>query len=167
MKVILTLGIVLGLLVNFAHAEVATPEPSEQNEKNIEVCTENLLSIGMAIQAYQKEHGDLPAWLSDLHPKHLTDENVLICPSDQEGGKPIFTQSTDPEMPVSYSYELNPNYRASKTEQRKLYGDAMPLVRCRHHTNEEFTVLNLSFSSRIYWSSRCLGIQTRRDIRKP
>ena len=153
MKVILTLGIVLGLLVNFAHAEVATPEPSEQNEKNIEVCTENLLSIGMAIQAYQKEHGDLPAWLSDLHPKHLTDENVLICPSDQEGGKPIFTQSTDPEMPVSYSYELNPNYRASKTEQRKLYGDAMPLVRCRHHTNEEFTVLNLSFSSRIYWSS--------------
>ena len=153
MKVILTLGIVLGLLVNFAHAEVATPEPSEQNEKNIEVCTENLLAIGMAIQAYQKEHGDLPAWLSDLHPKHLTDENVLICPSDKEGGKPIFTQSTDPEMPVSYSYELNPNYRASKTEQRKLYGDAMPLVRCRHHANEEFTVLNLSFSSRIYWSS--------------
>ncbi len=144
---------VLGLLVNFAQAEVATPEPSEQNKKNIEVCTENLLAIGKAIQAYQKEHGDFPAWLSDIHPKHLTDENVLICPSDKEGGKPIFTQSTDPEMPVSYSYELNPNYRASKTEQRKLYGDAMPLVRCRHHENEEFTVLNLSFSSRIYWSS--------------
>ncbi len=153
MKVILTLGIVLGLLVDFAHAEVATPEPSEQNEKNIEVCTENLLAIGKAIQAYQKEHDDFPAWLSDLHPKHLTDENMLICPSDKEGGKPIFTQSTDPEMPVSYSYELNPNYRPSKTEQRKVYGDAMPLVRCRHHENEEFTVLNLSFSSRIYWSS--------------
>ena len=92
MKVILTLGIVLGLLVNFAYAEVATPEPPEQNEKNIEVCTENLLVIGKAIQAYQKEHGDFPAWLSDLHPKHLTDENVLICPSDKESGKPIFTQ---------------------------------------------------------------------------
>ena len=153
MKVILRLGIVLGLLVNFAYAEVATPEPSEQNEKNIEVCTENLLAIGKAIQTYQKEHGDFPVWLSDLHPKHLTDGNLLICPADKEGGKPIFTQSTDPEMPVSYSYELNPNYRASKTEQRKVYGDAMPLVRCRHHENEEFTVLNLSFSSRIYWSS--------------
>ena len=153
MKVILRLGIVLGLLVNFVYAEVATPEPSEQNEKNIEVCTENLLAIGKAIQTYQKEHGDFPVWLSDLHPKHLTDGNLLICPADKEGGKPIFTQSTDPEMPVSYSYELNPNYRASKTEQRKVYGDAMPLVRCRHHENEEFTVLNLSFSSRIYWSS--------------
>ena len=153
MKVILTLGIVLGLLVNFAHAEVATPEPSEQNEKNIEVCTENLLVIGKAIQAYQKEHGDFPAWLSDLHPKHLTDENMLICPSDKEGGKPIYTSSTDPEMPVSYFYEFNPGYREWKIEQRKIYGDAMPLVRCRHHTNEEFTVLNLSFSSRVYWSS--------------
>ena len=153
MKVILTLGIVLGLLVNFTHAEVATPEPSEQNKKNIEVCTENLLVIGKAIQVYQKKHGDFPEWLSDLHSKHLTDKNVLICPADKENGKPIFTQSTDPEMPVSYSYELNPNYRASKTEQRKLYGDAMPLIRCRHHANEEFTVLNLSFSSRIYWSS--------------
>ena len=153
MKVIATIGIVLGLLVNFAHAEVATPKPSEQNEKNIEVCTENLLAIGKAIETYQKEHGDFPVWLSDLHPKHLADENMLICPSDKEGGKPIFTQSTDPEMPVSYSYELNPNYRASKTEQRKVYGDAMPLVRCRHHENEEFTVLNLSFSSRIYGSS--------------
>ena len=158
MKVILTLGIVLGLLITSANLELAAQGKTEilnaeQHEKNIEICTQNLITIGKAIDAYQKEHGDFPAWLSDLHPKHLTDENVLICPADKENGKPIFTQSTDPEMPVSYSYELNPNYRASKTEQRKLYGDAMPLVRCRHHENEEFTVLNLSFSSRIYWSS--------------
>ena len=153
MKAIVTVGIVLSLLVSFAHAEVAAPKPTEQNEKNIEVCTQNLLAVGKAIEAYQKEQGDFPVWLSDLHPKHLTDSNVLICPSDPEGGKPIYTGNTDPEMPVSYSYELNPEYREWKTGQRKVYGDAMPLIRCRHHANDDFAVLNLSFSSRVYRSS--------------
>ena len=150
MKVIATIGIVLGLLVSLAHAEVATPE---QHEKNIEMCTQNLLAIGKAIEVYEKEHSDFPVWLSDLHPKHLIDSNVLICPSDPEGGKPIYTGNTDPEMPVSYSYEINPEYREWKTEQRKVYGDAMPIVRCRHHANEDFAVLNLSFSSRVYRSA--------------
>ena len=153
MKVIATIGIVLGLLVSSTHAEVATPEQSEQHEKNIEMCTQNLLAIGKAIDTYEKEHGDFPVWLSDLHPKHLADGNALICPADKEKGKPIFTQSTDPEMPVSYSYELYPRYREWKTEQRKVYGDAMPLVRCRHHANDDFEVLNLSFSLKVYPSS--------------
>ena len=149
MKVIVTVGIVLSLLVSFAQAEVATPEQAEQHEKNIEMCTQNLLAIGKSTQTYQKEHSDFPVWLSDLHPKHLTDGNALICPADEAGGKPIYSQNADPEMPVSYSYELNPGYREWKTEQRKVYGDAMPLVRCRHHANEDFAVLNLSFSSRV------------------
>ncbi len=170
MKAILMLGIVLGLLITSANLEVAAQGETEilnveQYAKNIEICTQNLIAIGKAIGAYQKEHGDFPVWLSDLHPKHLTDGNPLICPADKKNGKPIFTPNTDPEMPVSYSYEFNPRYivnrdrtghlqlRESKTEQRKLYGDAMPLVRCRHHANKEFVVLNLSFSSRIYWSS--------------
>ena len=152
MKAIVIVGIVLSLLVSFAHADVATPEPAEQHEKNIEMCTQNLLTIGKAIEAYQKEHGDFPAWLSDMHPKHLAEANPLLCPSDKEGGTPIYTANTDPEMPVSYSYELNPQYREWKTEQRKVYGDAMPLVRCRHHANEDFVALNLSFSSRVYRS---------------
>ena len=99
MKVIVIVGIVLSLLVSFTHAEEAIPEPTEQHEKNIEICTQNLLAIGKAIEAYQKEHGDFPAWLSDLYPKHLAEANVLICPSDKEGGKPIYTPNTDPEMP--------------------------------------------------------------------
>ena len=161
MKAILMLGIVLGLLITSANLEVAAQGETEilnveQYEKNIEICTQNLIAIGKAIGAYQKEHGDFPIWLSDLHPKHLTDGNSLICPADKNGGKPIFMQrgdSADPEMPVSYNYDFNPRRRASKTEQRKLYGDAMPLVRCRHHVSKEFVVLNLSFSSRVYRSS--------------
>ena len=152
MKAIVTVGIVMSLLMNFAYADVATPEPTEQHEKNIEMCTQNLLAIGKAIEAYQKEQGDFPNWLSDLHPKHLADARVLLCPSDDTGGTPVYYQNIDPEMPVSYSYEFNPEYREWKTEQRKVYGDAMPLVRCRHHANEDFVALNLSFSSRVYRS---------------
>ena len=158
MKAILTLGIVVGLMMTFANLEVTAQKEiadfdAEQHEKNIEMCTKNLLAIGKSIQTYQKEHRDFPVWLSDLHPKHLTDGNALICPADEAGGKPIYSQNADPEMPVSYSYELNPKYRDWKTEQRKVYGNAMPLVRCRHHANEDFAVLNLSFSSRVYRSS--------------
>ena len=39
MKAILTLGIVLGLIMIFANLEVA-----EQHEKNIEICTQNLIA---------------------------------------------------------------------------------------------------------------------------
>ena len=150
MKAIVIVATVLSLLINFTHADVATPEPAEQHEKNIEICTQNLLAMGKAIEAYEKEHGDFPAWLSDLYPKYLTDANVFICPSDKAGGKPIYTPSTDPEMPVSYSYEFNPGYKEWKAEQRKIYGDAIPLIRCRHHANDDFVTLNLSVSSRVY-----------------
>ena len=108
MKTIVIVATVLSLLINVAYADVATPESTEQHEKNIEICTQNLLAIGKAIEAHKKEHGDFPTWLSDLHPKHLTAANLFLCPSDKEGGKPIYTQNTDPGMPVSYSYELNP-----------------------------------------------------------
>ena len=159
MKAIVIVATVLSLLVSFAHADVATPEPTEQHEKNIEICTQNLIAIGKAIEVYQKEHGDFPAWLSDLHPKYLAEANQLLCPSDKEGGKPIYTPNTDPEMPVSYSYELNPQYRDWKIEQRKVYGDAMPIVRCRHHANDDFVALNLSFSSRVYRSANTWEFQ--------
>ena len=138
---------------------LAVAQPSNENrvltqeeEKNIEVCTQNLLVIGGAIQTYQKEHGDLPAWLSDLHPKYLPNSNILICPSDASGGKAGYPLNVDPKMSVSYGYEFNPGSRTYKTRQRLVYGDAMPLVRCRHHANEDFQCLNLSFSSKIYES---------------
>ena len=144
--------------MTFANADTPAEKPSEdiimeQHEKNIEVCTQNLVTIGEAIQAYQKEHSDFPDWLSDLHPKHLADANNLICPADEEGGKTIFSMNTDPKMPVSYGYQFHPEYREEKSEQREMYGDIMPLVRCRHHENEDFDCLNLSFSSKIYKSS--------------
>src|SRR5882757_2941687 len=48
------------------------------NEK--EECTKNLKLIYDSIEAYRKDHKDLPNWLSDLVPDYLADANVLICP---------------------------------------------------------------------------------------
>jgi len=164
MKAILTVATAIGLPMTSVNADTPAEKPNEglmmeQHEKNIEVCTQNLVAIGKAIEAYQKEHGDFPEWLSELHPKYLADANTLICPADEEGGKTIFSLNTDPKMPVSYGYQFHPEYREEKNTQREMYGDVIPLVRCRHHENEDFGCLNLSFSSKIYksfgvWESR-------------
>ena len=158
MKAILTVAMILSLLMAFANADTPAEKPSEdlteaQSQKNIEICTQNLVAIGKAVEAYKKEHEDFPDWLSELHPKYLPDANLLLCPADELGGKPIFTSNADPKMPVSYGYQFYPEYREVKAAQREIYGDAMPLVRCRHHANEDFDCLNLSFSSKIYKSS--------------
>ena len=139
-------------------ASRSQPTPSEdrkavQVDENVEICKGHLLEIGKAIQAYQKEHGKLPEWLSDLHPKYLSDENSLLCPADEHGGKPYFFINTDPKMSVSYDYQFHPRYQDTKAEERLVYGDVLPLVRCRHHTNQIFECLNLSFAFKIYWSS--------------
>ena len=158
MKAMLTVAIVLSLLITSVNADTPAEKLSEemimeQHEKKVEICTQNLVAIGKAIEAYKNEQSDFPEWLSELHPKYLTDVNTLICPADEEDGKTIFSLNTDPKMPVSYGYQFHPEYREQKSEQREIYGDVIPLVRCRHHENEDFDCLNLSFSSKIYKSS--------------
>ena len=138
MKEILTVAMVIGSPITSVNADTPAEKPNEgliteQHEKNIEICTQNLVAIGKAIEAYKKEHGDFPEWLSDLHPKHLADANTLICPADEEGGKTIFSMNTDPKMSVSYGYQFHPEYREEKSTQREMYGDIIPLARCRHH----------------------------------
>ena len=166
MKTILTVAIVLSLLMASANADTPVGKLSEnmiteQHEKNIEICTQNLVAIGKAIEAYKKEYGDFPEWLSELHPKYLPDANLLLCSADELGGKPIFSHNADPKMPVSYGYQFHPEYRAMKSEERFVYGDVIPLARCRHHKNQAFACLNLSFANKVFWSS---GVYTPEEI---
>ncbi|MCY4403021.1 MAG: redoxin family protein [Candidatus Poribacteria bacterium] len=132
--------------------QLAQDDPIK-TQQNVEVCKQHLLEIGKAIQSYKKEHNDLPQWLSDLHPKYLPDENILLCPADEDGGKTHFLVNKDPKMSMSYDYQFHPQYRADKTEERLMYGDVLPLVRCRHHENQPFECHNLSFAYKVYWSS--------------
>ena len=126
----------------------------------INVCTQHLVAIGKALQAYEKEHGDFPKWLSELHPKYLADADALICPADEESGIPILPYNTDPNLPMSYNYDCDPEYYQKwLKKERNVYGDANPIVRCPHHVNPEADstlisnlYLNLSFSNTIYLS---------------
>ena len=125
----------------------------------INVCTQHLVAIGKALQAYEKEHGDFPKWLSELHPKYLADADALICPADEESGIPILPYDQDPNLPVSYDYQFDPEYREWIDEECRVYGNANPIVRCPHHLNPEVDstlisnlYLNLSFSNTIYLS---------------
>ena len=153
MKAILTLGIVLSLLIISASAQVPpielieAPPTEEQREEQIEICTQNLIAIGKSIQAYLKVNGDFPEWLSDLyHPRYLPDPDILICPADRVGGRAVFPRNIDPKMPVSYGYQFPSKHRERVQENRDMYGDVVPLVRCRHHGNEEFHCLNLNYA---------------------
>ena len=157
MKAILTVTMVLGLLMVSMNVDIAAHEPNEagvhieaHEQENIEICTQNLIAIGKAIQAYQKENGDLPEWLSDLHPKYLADSNILICPSDKNGGKALYAANVDPKMSVSYGYQFHPAYQERKNEDRLIYGDGVPLVRCRHHNiSPMIHCLNLNFAYKV------------------
>ena len=133
---------------------------TEQESKNLKTCTHNLAAIGEALRTYEKEHGDFPEWLSELHPKFLTNPKALICPADEEQGVPILPYNTDPNLPISYNYDCDPEYYQQWLKnERQVYNDANPIVRCPHHVNPEADsplisnlYLNLSFSNTIYLS---------------
>ena len=135
------------------HGVYAQNSGLRQSQRNVEICTQNLLAIGRAIQSYQKEHDDFPGWLSELHPKYLPDASILLCPADTKGGKPVFLINADPKMPVSYGYQFHSGYQERTRANLTVYGDVIPLARCRHHTCQAFTCLNLSFSFKVYQSS--------------
>jgi tetratricopeptide (TPR) repeat protein len=135
-------------------------ESSRKVDTNyLKTCAEHLSAIGTALQAYEKEHADFPEWLSELHPKYLSDADALICPADEDQGIPILPYNSDPNLPGSYYYEFDPGYREWINGERSVYDDANPIVRCKHHANHDADstlisnlYLNLSYSNNIYLS---------------
>ena len=149
MKAILTWGLALSFLLACNAITEAQGANTDLNAKNLKTCEQQLVAIGEAVRAYQKEHDALPMWLSELHPRYLTDKTVLLCPADKRGGEAIFAYNVDPNLQVSYGYQFHPEYRDGKTEERRVYGDAIPMVRCRHHVYPDFECLNLSFDFQV------------------
>ena len=142
--------------VDFADESLLT----EQESQNLKTCAQNLIAIAKALQTYKKEHANFPEWLSELHPKHLTNPDALICPADEDQGVPILLYNTDPNLPVSYNYDCDPEYYQQWLKhERHVYNGANPIVRCPHHANLDVDstlistlYLNLSFSSNVYLS---------------
>jgi peroxiredoxin len=121
-------------------------------------CAEQLQTVGRALSVYKREHGQLPAHLSNLIPKYLADKSLLHCPADPTPGGVDSTEGfPDPRLPVSYSYEWNgdvsnglpcplgkfpqsdlPNtawgsWRHVNGYQTTFFGDQVPVLRCFHH----------------------------------
>lgn len=50
---------------------------------------ENLQELYAGIKAYQKSHGDIPNWLSDLVPQYIAKTNILICPTQTDASTSV------------------------------------------------------------------------------
>jgi len=126
-----------------AAAKLVIPKENLQIPEEMQACAANLQEIHTAIKDYEEDKGRLPYWLSDLVPDYLSN-GVLFCPSDTEH---VAQYSPDPKLPCSYSWQFSA--KDWKAQQIKLFGDVVPMVRCRHHGSER--VLNLSVGGQIYW----------------
>jgi hypothetical protein len=127
-------------------------------------CTRNLEKLNAAIEAYRKDHSDVPNWLFDLVPKYLADTNLLVCPVTTRTGLQSAFGVLDPKIRSSYLYEFTPidipevvkgawpgpkmTMRDWKRQQMKLAGAEVPLVRCLLHE----PALNLSVGGKVYES---------------
>ena len=99
MKAMLTVAIGLSLLTISANADTPTERPSEdlmmeQHEKKVEICTQNLVAIGKAIEAHKKEHCDFPdVYNRKADPKYeLWGKLVPDFSATDLDGKPISLQ---------------------------------------------------------------------------
>ena len=140
-------------------------------------CRQNLKMIYTAVRAYQKVYQDTPAWLSNLVPVYLANTNILVCPAARRTNVRTYPGLEDPLITTSYTYDFCarevPNtvwggapatMKDWKNRQRKLYGDAVPMIRCIHHDR----VLNISyggelFESSVTWESDARFIKLSRD----
>jgi CubicO group peptidase (beta-lactamase class C family) len=136
------------------------------------VCTQHLVAIGRALDAYQRDKGDkgeLPHHLSDLHPKYLPDKEILHCPADTSPGSPGYGFEDDPRLPTSYFYamstdlswdpgppQLGPDHpgqkltwRERRMSQRIYFGNRVPMVSCAHHKGR---YLHLTPTGQVYHS---------------
>jgi hypothetical protein len=144
-----------------ASAEASPQDAGQPSDPLKTQCQQNLRELYAGIEAYKKIHGDIPNWLSDLVPQHVSRTNVFVCPT-QIDTIATYPGLEDPRIRTSYTYDFCsrevPNTvwggsRATmkdwKNRQRKLYGDAVPMIRCTHHDR----VLNISYGGELFESS--------------
>jgi beta-lactamase regulating signal transducer with metallopeptidase domain/peroxiredoxin len=149
-------------------ARASTPtahQATSDHEAQLAACERQLAEIGRALAAYQQDHGELPAHLTDLFPKYVSDLKLFHCPADHTGGSPHLADDyaddtappSDPR-PVSYAYYMSPvklhlrfgglggprprgaddRWRGQMLAMREQFGDRVPVVRCWHHAKSTY-----------------------------
>src|SRR5205085_791571 len=137
----------------------APSRAADDTDGDLEACRKNLGKIYDAIQAYRRDHKDLPSWISDLVPQYLKDPNVLICPATRRTGNVNNLGTEDPKITTTYLYQFSDGpipkvvpggeghtMKDWKRRQMGLVGSIVPMVRCHNHGR----TLNISFDGKIY-----------------
>jgi thiol-disulfide isomerase/thioredoxin len=154
-------------------AQDAADDPLLVKEK--EISKQRMLQIYDAIQAFRKEHKDLPRFLSELYPKYITDTNVFLCPTSlRKGEDPVYSSYSDPNLRVQYFYEFidkpmpggfggGPISIAEwKRLQMMVVGGEVPILRCSVYD----PVLNVSFDGK-FFESHTMWEQSLADKANP
>jgi beta-lactamase regulating signal transducer with metallopeptidase domain/ankyrin repeat protein len=152
-------------LFEFATSKYAIPERNLEIPEQMQACAANLRKIHEAIKKYEKDKGQLPAWLSDLVPNYVSKE-MLMCPNNPE--TEWKRHAADPKLPCGYTYEFCPTrafarfggaptdgmtMRDRKMAQVAFFGDTVPLCRCRlHGPTHGPKNLNISVGGEVYLS---------------
>src|SRR5262245_11733704 len=71
-----------------------------------EIDRQHMHQIYNALQAYKKQHGRLPAGLSDLVPDFISDPAVFVSPVEVRTGQSRMFAYGDPKLKTSYIYEF-------------------------------------------------------------
>jgi len=113
------------------------------------VCVNQLRQIGLAMRMYVNDNGHLAPRLSALHPTHLSNAAVFVCPADpgegQQGGDEYLEGSLHLASGVSYTYMPNWKYSAElgwwgrpPRYGEGRFGDLTPLAACHWHWAKEW-----------------------------
>ncbi len=137
----------------------------KQSADDIAECKKNLEKINAAIEAYRKDHHEIPNALADLVPKYLADTNALVCPVCRRTGEKSPIGVLDKQVETSYLFEFanvpmpagiksafpgtDLTMRQWKFQQMEVAGSKVPMVRCFLHMP---TALNLSYGGEVYES---------------
>ena len=113
-KRVFGVAVVLSLIAGGGAFALRAQEANQAAQEK-DVCIRNLKEIYEAIQAYRRDHKDLPNWLSDLVPKYLKDPAMLVCPVSRRTGRVETFGLSDPKITSSYLFEF------CDTEMGKIY----------------------------------------------
>ncbi len=96
------------LVAGLLRAQPASAAEAAEDDADRQACLKQLEKIHEAIQAYRRDHKDLPNWLSDLVPKYIADKDQLICPVTKRTNRTHqFPHLNDPKIPKAYLYEFS------------------------------------------------------------
>jgi prepilin-type N-terminal cleavage/methylation domain-containing protein len=130
------IGVLAGLLFpTFAKARDGAKRAS---------CMNQLRQLGMAMQMYTADHGELAPWLSAVCPTYCPDASVFVCPSDPAAGRHDASAYMEgaTRLPSGVSYTYLPNWKYAwelgwwgrpPHYGRGKWRDSTPLAMCHWH----------------------------------